>query len=256
MVEQQPIECLNEIPTLWNVVEQAQRGPAAVAARAQQHLIQRYAGAVRRYLLAVLRDAEAAEDLTQEFALHVVQGRFHRADPRRGRFRDYIKVALLHLVSNYRERQRRQLRSLAPESPAWDILAAPSEEREEDFNVRWREELLARTWDALAAEHGGLYAVLRFRAEHPGMASEEMAQQLSRRLGRPFTAVGVRQTLRRARERFADLLLDEVAQSLEAPTVEQLAEELSELNLLSYCQPALERRTRHEAEALVGLRDF
>jgi hypothetical protein len=86
------------------------------------------------------------------------------------------------------------------------------------------------------------HTVLRFRAEHPEMRSEEMAAQLSGRLNKPLTAEGVRQTLRRARDKFADLLLDEIAASLEAPTLEQVEEELAELNLLEYCRPALERR--------------
>ena len=42
----------------------------------------------------------------------------------------------------------------------------------------------------------------------------------------------------------ADLLLDEVAQSLEAPTAERLQEELAELTLLEYCRSALDRLTR------------
>jgi hypothetical protein len=52
----------------------------------------------------------------------------------------------------------------------------------------------------------------------------------------------VRQNLRRAREQFADLLLDELTQSLEDPTRERLEEELVDLRLFSYCQDALERR--------------
>jgi hypothetical protein len=171
-----------------------------------------------------------------------VQGRFHKADPGRGRFRDYVKVSLLHLARNYRQGQQRQLRLLAPENPAWDALAAVSEDREAEFNAQWRDELLARTWQALAGEQPTLYTVLRFRAEHPGMTSAVMAQELSRRLGRALSADGVRQSLRRARERYAQLLLAEVAHSLEAPTPEQLAEELSELKLLPYCQALLERR--------------
>jgi hypothetical protein len=51
----------------------------------------------------------------------------------------------------------------------------------------------------------------------------------------------VRQTLRRARDKFADLLLDEVAQTLRQPTVDQLGQELADLELLQYCQPALDR---------------
>ena len=39
----------------------------------------------------------------------------------------------------------------------------------------------------------------------------------------------------------ADLLLDEVMHSLSTPSLEELHRELVELNLLQYCQPALER---------------
>ena len=104
----------------------------------------------------------------------------------------------------------------------------------------------ARTWPAWPPRPCPTcqlsYSVLRFRADHPEMPSPRLADQLTARLGRPFSAVGVRQALHRAREKFADFLLDEVAHSLEAPTAEQLEEELAELGLLDYCLPALGRR--------------
>jgi hypothetical protein len=71
-----------------------------------------------------------------------------------------------------------------------------------------------------------------------------MADALSRQLGKPLTAAGVRQTLHRAREKFADFLLDEVTHSLREPTSDQLEEELIIVGLLEYCRPALERRGR------------
>jgi hypothetical protein len=40
--------------------------------------------------------------------------------------------------------------------------------------------------------------------------------------------------LYRAREKFAELLLDEVAQSLDQPTREDLEQELVDLNMLRY----------------------
>ena len=48
--------------------------------------------------------------------------------------------------------------------------------------------------------------------------------------------------LHRAREQFADLLVDEVQQSLDTTDVGRIREELTDLNLLAYCKPALERR--------------
>ena len=65
---------------------------------------------------------------------------------------------------------------------------------------------------------------------------------LSAAIGKSWTAAGVRQTLHRAREKYADLLLDEVAHSLENPTVERIEQELDDLGLLEHCRPALNRR--------------
>jgi hypothetical protein len=118
-------------------------------------------------------------------------------------------------------------------------------ESERSFLESWCDELLARAWAALAAveEETGqpLHTVLRWRADHPEMRSPQMAKELTDLLKRQCTSTGIRQTLHRARERFADFLLDEVAQSLENPTADEVGQELVELGMLEYCRPALER---------------
>ena len=109
----------------------------------------------------------------------------------------------------------------------------------------WRSELLGRAWAALAEEEQTTTALTTpccdsrpiIRKWHPDMAVE-----LSAKLGTPLTAVGVRQTLHRAREQFADLLVAEVVHSLREPGTDHLVDELSELGLLDYCRPALTRR--------------
>jgi RNA polymerase sigma-70 factor (ECF subfamily) len=85
------------------------------------------------------------------------------------------------------------------------------------------------------------YTVLRLRADFPTLRSPELAEKLSERLGRPITAVAVRQSLHRARDRFADFLLDEIRHSLDDPTPDRLEEELRDLGLYDYCRPALDR---------------
>jgi len=67
------------------------------------------------------------------------------------------------------------------------------------------------------------------------------AARLGARLGKTLSVPALRQALYRAREKFAELLVDEVAQSLENPNREELENELSDLGLLSYCQSALAR---------------
>jgi hypothetical protein len=116
---------------------------------------------------------------------------------------------------------------------------------EQAFRESWRQELLARAWQALEGvqqeEGKPYYDVLRFRVDHPDMPSPQMAEQLTARMNRPFTAAGVRQLLHRARERFADLLLEVARLSLQGARHTDLEEELAELNLLKYCEGALQR---------------
>src|SRR5262249_29304471 len=182
---------------------------------ARQQLLEGYGGAVRRYLRAVLHDADAADEVFQEFALRLVRGDLRGADPQRGRFRNFVKGALFHLIANHRK-QRKQWPGPLPADA--DALAAGPQDAGPGCQVAesWRDELLARAWAALAeieARTGQpFFAVLRFRADHPEMRSPRLAEQLTARLGKPLTAAGVRQTLHRARQKFADRLLDEVTQ--------------------------------------------
>jgi RNA polymerase sigma-70 factor (ECF subfamily) len=233
---------LSDISTVWSVLRQAHAGSAEAVAAAQQLLLQRYGGAVRRYLLAALRDPDAADDLTQEFALCLVRGEFRRAEPGRGRFRNSVKAVLFHLVSRHRKRQRSRAQPLPPDAPELAGVPAPPEGADGAFRDAWREQLLARAWEALAAAQPTYFAALRCRASHARLPSPRLAEHLSRATGKPFTADGARQALHRARAKFAELLLDEVAQSLEAPTAEEVEQELRDLDLLAYCQTALGRK--------------
>jgi RNA polymerase sigma-70 factor (ECF subfamily) len=238
---------LSQLATLWSVVCQAHQGPEDAMRSARQRLLERYGGVVHRYLLGALREPDAADELFQEFALHFLRGDFRRADPERGRFRNFLKTALFRLVVHYRRRRQKQPLPLRDDAIEVGVAEPqPVEVSEQDFLRCCRDEYLARAWNALeqiqASTGQPFYAVLRFRADNPDMPSPEMAETLSLRLGRPLTSAGVRQLLHRARERFADTLLEDVAQSLDQPTEEHLEEELIELQLLDYCRPALQRR--------------
>jgi len=237
---------LSRISTLWSLVNLAQHEGDDKARAAQQKLLERYGPAIRRYLLGAVHDADAAEDLLQEFAYRLLHGDLRGIDPQRGRFRDFVKGVLFHLVADYHKKRQKLPRQLPAEHPEPAVSCEPDAEQEQAFLTSWRDELLARTWTALAAadeaKGQSFHAVLRFRAQHLELRADEMAEQLSRTLGKPLTAAGVRKTLERARIRFADLMLDEIAQTLSNPTLENLEEELIDLNLLEYCRPALERR--------------
>jgi RNA polymerase sigma-70 factor (ECF subfamily) len=242
-------ERLSRIKTHWSLVFQAHQGLREAGPGAQQELLLRYYGAVYRYLRGMLRDSAVAEELTQDFAVRFLRGDFKHADPQRGRFRDFLKTAVRHLVIDHWRRQEREKEAAGP-LPADSAVgpAAPVDDADSDaeFLTSWREELLLRAWEALAQfqqESGSpYYTVLRTKTEQPQLHSAELAEQLGAQLGKPFTEVSVRQTLHRARDKFATLLLEEVARSLPAPTPQELEQELIELGLLDYCKTALQRR--------------
>lgn len=242
---------LSRIDTLWSVVQRAHGAEDDSANAAREQLLIRYGGAVRRYLLGALRNEDAADELFQEFAMRLVRGDFDRACPERGRFRQFVKTSIFHLIIDSQRRRRRVLQPLDEFDPAASDEPDPMNESDEEFRASWRTELLARAWAALESderETGKLYfTVLRFRADHPDLGSPQIAEQLGGQLGRTLTSANVRVLLHRAREVFADRLLEEVAHSLENDQNERIEEELIELNLLEYCRPALERR-RGEAD--------
>jgi RNA polymerase sigma-70 factor (ECF subfamily) len=241
-------ERLSQITTAWEEVRDACGRQGAVDKGAQVAVMNRYHRAVYRYLLGALRDAEAAEELFQEFALRFLRGGLRGADPQRGRFRDYLKGVLGHLITDHYRGRRPAPRPLPEDVPDRAPEPWAGAEADRQFLEAWRDELLAQAWAALEAVEAEtdrpLYTVLRHRSEHPGLRAAELAEFLAGRLSRPVTEHAARMWLCRARERFADLLVGEVARSLARPTPEEVAEELSDLGLLDYCGPALERHGR------------
>ena len=236
---------LSQMSTRWTMVLEAHGGEAAAANAALAGLAQRYLAVVYRYLLGAVRDPEAAAELSQELALRILRGGFRHVDPHRGRFRDYLKTALIHLVNDYHKAQRGR-----PSPLPHDVSDTPGPAGPEpgaEFLTSWRAELLDRTWTALAAAQPTYHAVLLFRVENPEVASPQMAEQLSAQLGNPMRPDQVRKALERSHAKFAELLVDEVASSLGNPTPEELAEEVRELDLLKYCRSALDRRRREAA---------
>ena len=240
---------LSRIATRWTVLAETRHGSERGALSARTELFQRYQGAAFRYLLGAVRDSDAAGDLFQEFALRFIRGDFRRADPERGRFRDYLKTALYFLAADHLRQQHRRPCSL--EAPAVDKFVEPAAPVDDDatFVDSRRDGLLARAWAALAAveqnEGQPYFTVLKFRTENPQVRSAEMARQLTARLRPPrsYSGPGIRKTLQRARARFADLLVEDIAFSLGKATSDAIEEELIDLGLLAHCRSALARRT-------------
>jgi RNA polymerase sigma-70 factor (ECF subfamily) len=224
---------LNEMETCWVVVKQAHASDDS-AASARQDLLLRYSGVIYRYLVGAVRDPEVAADLSQEFALRLLRGDFHRVDPEHGRFRDYIRSVLINMVRKHFREQQRRPQALAEES--WAVAPdAESPSLEECLRV----EVLARTWKALKQVHPRYYTVLKLRARNAALSSSAMAERLTALSGTSWKAAQVRKTIERARALFVELLFAEVSSSFRCTDQDDLWETLDGLNLLKYCRFSL-----------------
>ena len=247
--ESTPAQCdahLSQITTTWTALLQAHSGPPESAKAAQVRLLERYSAAIFRYLLAAVRTQDVADDLFQEFALRFVRGDFKHADPARGRFRDFLKTSLVHLVIDHRRRQQHRPATLEGEVPDRTIDKSLQIDSDQQFLAIWRAELMNRAWDSLLQFERQTgqpaYTLLRYRTDHPEMKSAQLAEQIGSQLQRSVTAQWVRKQLHLARQNFTGFLVDEVAGSLGNPTNEELEEELISLGLQTYCRGALAQR--------------
>jgi len=226
---------LSQISTQWSLLFQAHAdGPERRWAQAE--LLTRYCAVVYRYLLAVVRDPHVAEELAQEFAYRFVRGSFRGADPGRVRFRSLPRTSLANLVRDWHRARARGPGPLTHDEP--EDTRDPVE-----LGDAWRDELLRRTWVALAEADAAAstphHAVLSHKARYPDRSSEELAADLTAILAKPMTAAGVRQAVRRARLCFAELLYREVGHLIETDDRDAILGELGEMGLLSYCAPLL-----------------
>ncbi len=234
-------------------------GEGEGAIRARQQLVMMYYGAAFRYLMACLRDRQAAEDLAQHFASRLMEGNYikqvvgsHVGSAEGGvgrlRFRDYLKRSLQNLVSDYRKKSQgeKKIQSLPDDSGFYAGSGEPESATDQAFLNSIREELVWCAWQTLAQverDSDTPYAtVLRFKTEQPRRRAAQIAADLGPKLGKPLTEAGVRQLLRRAREKFSHSILDHAETFLQTPDPDSVEQLLIELNLLDLCKEELAER--------------
>ncbi len=227
-------ERLSQIATSWTLLVRAHHDKGDERHAAFAELLPRYCRAIERYLRRLVGDV-AAKDLSQEFAVRFLRGEFRHADPRRGRFRDYVKASIIYQARAYRKVVAANVRI----GPVPDNIPSPPVDDDDDaFRDLWRNELLSRTWAALeqaSKTNGDLrFAVLNAKADQPEATSEQIAKRLSPSSPVKLTAVNVRQLMHRARQAFSELLRAEVSTTLPGSTPAEVDDELAELALLKY----------------------
>ena len=83
------------------------------------------------------------------------------------------------------------------------------------------------------------YTALRLAADHPDEDSPALAARASALTRRPLRPDALRKQISRARRRFAQLLVNEIRQTLEHRGAAKVVEELNQLGLMEYVRDYL-----------------
>ncbi|MBV8831988.1 MAG: sigma-70 family RNA polymerase sigma factor [Acidobacteriaceae bacterium] len=223
--------------TRWTLVVAAGDPHRKEARSALVSLCENYWYPLYAYLRRRGYSADQAEDLTQEFFMRVLEGRYlDRADPEKGRFRSFLLTSLKFFVADEGDRQRARKRGggrvvpfeLSSGEERYQREPGHDETAERIFERRWALSLLERVMDRLRDEfvhHGRpehferLKVFLLAQSEAPYAA-------LAREMNTSEGALKV--AIHRLRKRYRDLFRQEIAD-----TVADTAQVESELRYLA-----------------------
>ncbi len=224
----------NFLTTQWGLVTAASAQGAAEARAALEELYRLYCYPVYAFIRRRGYGRQDAQDLTQDFFVHLLEkGTLGRADPQRGRFRNFLLGALEHFLSNAAERASACKRGggcqwvFLDDDAAEDRyqLAAPEGlTAEKLFEAQWAGALVEATFTRLRFElesegSGHLFEALQgFLPGREASSYQQVADALNLSLGALKTAI------HRLRGRYGTLLREEVARTVAAPA--QVDEEL------------------------------
>jgi len=186
----------------------------------------RYLVPMRRQLTEVLGSTDRADAALKLLLAHLVSVGF--GEHKQGRLRDFlvrgIRSAAKNLVAELPKDQQPEfnLDELTLESKSWITY--------------WREGLLERAWRSLERqEHATpdppLYSVLHHSTGNGDASLDQLVSIIRTEAGIEIDPSEVNIVLPQARALFAQLIADEVAETLESPTGEDVKREIGQLGL-------------------------
>lgn len=218
------------VTTHWSVVLGADhtRGKE----HALTHLCQIYWRPIFAFLCRRGYPVSDAQDLTQDFFIMVLEGNLLQlADPSRGRFRSLLLKSLENFLLDAAEKRRAEKRGGKINFVSWDdwMAEAPSQlsipvqtlenlSPESIFDLRWAATVAERAMRRLREEcesrgRRRLFDLVSgyLLADRADVSYSNIAKKLN------ATETEVKRLLHRMRQRYRDLLRDEVSQTVEHP---------------------------------------
>jgi RNA polymerase sigma-70 factor (ECF subfamily) len=222
--------------TRWSVVFAA-GGARADSPAALEELCGTYWRPIYSFIRRRGHGVDEARDLTQGFfASFLERGDVEGLDPARGRFRSYLLASVRHFLINEHERERALKRgggarafSLSIDDES-ELAIEPADTRtpESDFERQWALALLRRALERLRLEQVGKGRLELFECLKPTLAGESIDGGYTTVAGDlGLTTVAVKVAAHRLKKRYGELLLEEVARTVDVP--QEIEDELHHL---------------------------
>ena len=214
--------------THWSVVQLAARQDTTRAQRALSDLCGGYWYPLYAFVRRQGFGPEDAQDLTQEFFAQLIAKEHLRlADRNKGKFRTFLLAMLDYFLAREWSRAHRQKRGgqftfISLDQPApeerYRLEPADNDTPEKRFVRQWALTVLKQTMNELEKEcdANGKSALFReVRAHLSGEGDGAAQAEIAQRLG--MTEGAVRVAVHRLRQRYGELLCNEVAQTVSRP---------------------------------------
>lgn len=218
--------------TQWSLLAQASLSGETSARQALEELCRRYWAPLHQFIRARgYTDAEA-QDLTQEFILHLLEhSTLQKADRLRGRFRSFLLGALIRFLTDEYHRRRAQKRgsgALHLNLDEADNQPAAFGHDGSLFDREWALAILENSLRTVQNEFEPRLGAARFallRTFLPGSVNAPTYEDAATKLN--LSVPALKSELHRLRQRFKSLVRQEVANTVSAP--HEIDEEMTHL---------------------------
>jgi RNA polymerase sigma factor (sigma-70 family) len=217
------------VTTHWSVVLDATRSDTTRSQAALARLCQTYWYPLYAYVRRRGHSPDDAQDLTQEFFARLLEKNWLAdADRQRGRFRTFLLSALNHFLANQWDKACTQKRGGAVQLVPLQLDSAETRYGQEPadpltpeqiYERRWALALLNEVLNLLGAEHASAGTTKLFDLLKPCLVGDRKAQTyaaLAAQLN--MTEGAVKVAVHRLRQRYRQLLRDEIANTVAAPS--------------------------------------
>lgn len=226
--------------THWSVIWQASQPGAANSQAGLEQLYRRYRQPLFGFIRSRGYSEEDAEDLVQGFFAKAIEKEyFGKADPQKGRFRSFLLMALTGFLCNEHDKRTSQKRGGGQPTLPLQVQAQDSEtvilehavdhmSPEKIFDRQWALALLEQVLNRLRAEcdaAGNARSFEELKCFLSGAEPKRPYGEIAMVLG--VNEVTLRGSVLRLKRRYRELLLQEIADTVEGP--EAVEDELRHL---------------------------